>query len=140
MNEPDFLILNQMLAALAGLFGGLSVSFFWQPRKLHERGKLTAGVIIGSVSTAAAFALGGLIADKLNLNFSKADDALGIGYAVGILSVGVISLLANFFDKREDQDIVQVVKDLRQNTGTKSKNASTSNPKTRVSKAQPRKT
>lgn len=26
-------LLSQCLAALAGLFGGLSVSFFWQPKK-----------------------------------------------------------------------------------------------------------
>lgn len=33
-------MLSQGLAALAGLFGGLSVSFFWQPKKLHQHGRL----------------------------------------------------------------------------------------------------
>lgn len=45
-------LLSQCLAALAGLFGGLSVSFFWQPKKLHQHGRLAAGVIIGAISVS----------------------------------------------------------------------------------------
>ncbi|SCC29816.1 hypothetical protein [Kosakonia oryziphila] len=39
-------MLNQGLAAFAGLFGRLSVSFFWQAKTLHQCGRLAAGVII----------------------------------------------------------------------------------------------
>jgi len=100
-------------SGIAGFFGGLSISFFWQPKKLHQHGKLAAGAIIGGISVAAAFALGGVVANQLGININEADTALGIGYCIGVLSVGVISLIANFFDKREGQDILQVAQELK---------------------------
>jgi len=110
-NQSFFI--NQVLAAFAGLFGGLSISFFWQPRKLHQHGRLSAGVIIGSISVAATFALGGLVSRWLGMNFNEADNAMGLGYGLGIVSVGVIAWLANFFNRREDSDILEVAGELK---------------------------
>ena len=107
------LSVGKLLTGIAGFFGGLSISFFWQPKKLHQHGKLAAGAIIGGISVAAAFALGGVVANQLGVNINEADTALGIGYCIGVLSVGVISLIANFFDKREGQDILQVAQELK---------------------------
>jgi len=107
------LLEGKLLTGIAGFFGGLSISFFWQPKKLHQHGKLAAGAIIGGISVAAAFALGGVVANQLGVNINEADTALGIGYCIGVLSVGVISLIANFFDKREGQDILQVAQELK---------------------------
>ena len=45
--------IGKALTAIAGFFGGLSVSFFWQPKKLHQYGKLAAGAIIGGIAVAA---------------------------------------------------------------------------------------
>ncbi len=89
-------LLSQCLAALAGLFGGLSVSFFWQPKKLHQHGRLAAGVIIGAISVSTTFTLGGFISHWLGMNFRDSDIAMGIGYFVGALSVGMIAWVANF--------------------------------------------
>lgn len=105
--------LSQGLSALSGLFGGLSVSFFWQPRKLHQHGRLITGVIIGGISVSATFALGGILARWLGLNFGEVDNALGLGYLVGAISVGVIAWLANFFNRREDHDILEVAGELK---------------------------
>lgn len=100
-------------AALGGFLGGLSVSFFWQPRRLKRYGLMTAGAIVGALSVASAIMICGLIASYLGLDFNQADIALGLGYIVGLLSVGVINLIAGFFDKREDSDIVEVVRELQ---------------------------
>lgn len=89
-------LLSQCLAALAGLFGGLSVSFFWQPKKLHQHGRLAAGVIIGAISVSTTFTLGGFISHWLGMNFRDSDIAMGIGYFVGALSVGMIAWVAIF--------------------------------------------
>ncbi|WP_380184519.1 hypothetical protein [Kalamiella sp. sgz302252] len=114
MLEPgQSFFINQLLAAFAGLFGGLSISFFWQPRKLHQHGRLSAGIIIGSISVAATFALGGLVSRWLGMNFNQADNAMGLGYGLGIVSVGVIAWLANFFNRREDSDILEVAGELK---------------------------
>lgn len=118
MGEPistigSSLSAGKALTGIAGFFGGLSISFFWQPKKLHQHGKLAAGAIIGGIAVAAAFALGGVVAKQLGVDINEADTALGIGYCIGVLSVGVISLVANFFDKRENQDILQVAQELK---------------------------
>jgi hypothetical protein len=108
-------VISKGAAALAGLFGGLSVSFFWQPQRLHQHGRLAAGAIIGGISVSASFALGGLIARWAGLNFSDVDVALGLGYAIGVMCVGVIAWVANFLEKRENDDIMEVVQEVRGN-------------------------
>ncbi|AVF37489.1 hypothetical protein BV494_18080 [Rahnella sikkimica] len=111
-SSQSFLI-SQILAAFSGLFGGLSISFFWQPKKLHQHGRLSAGLIICSISVAATFALGGLVSRWLGMNFDQADNAMGLGYGLGVVSVGVIAWLANFFNRREDSDILEVAGELK---------------------------
>lgn len=106
-------ILSKGAAALAGLFGGLSVSIFWQPKKLHQHGKLAAGAIIGGIAVSAAFTTGGIIARWVGLDFQEVDVALGLGYAIGAVSVGLIAWLANFFDRREGKDILEVANEVR---------------------------
>jgi len=109
---------GKILSGVAGFFGGLSLSFFWQPKKLHQHGKLAAGAIVGGIAVGASVTLGGVVAMIFGLDFSNSDVALGIGYAVGALSVGVVSFVANFFDRREDKDILEVAKELRSGTKT----------------------
>src|SRR5471032_1035006 len=104
---------SQILAAFAGLFGGLSISFFWQPKKLHRHGRFSAGLIIGSISVGATSALGGIVSRWLGMNFNEADTAMGLGYVVGAVSVGMIAWLANFFNRREDDDILEVAGELK---------------------------
>lgn len=115
MGEPvaGSFAIGKLLSGIAGFFGGLSVSFFWQPKKLHQYGKLAAGAIIGGISVAASIALGGIVASKLKLDMNDADTALGIGYMIGIVSVGIISFLANYFDKRDGHDILEVAQELK---------------------------
>ena len=107
------LVISKGAAAIAALFGGLSVSFFYQPKRLHQFGRLAAGAIIGGISVGASFALAGLLAAQLGLDFNDFDTALGLGYVVGMLSVGVIAWIANFLQKREEKDILEVAQELR---------------------------
>lgn len=104
---------GKALTAIAGFFGGLSVSFFWQPKKLHQYGRLAAGAIIGGIAVGASFTLGGFIAAYLGMDINQADSALAIGYVVGVMSVFVLSILVNFFEKKEDKDILEVASDMQ---------------------------
>lgn len=113
--------LGKVLSGIAGFFGGLSVSFFWQPKKLHGYGRLAAGSIIGGISISAAIALGGLIASNLKLDMNDSNNALGVGYLIGITSVGIISFLANYFDKRDGQDLLEIAQEFKRGKAKSSK-------------------
>ena len=113
-------IISQILATLSGLFGGLSISFFWQPKKLYQYGKFTAGMIIGSISVSTTFALIGLTTRWLKMDFYDADIALGLGYVIGAMSVALIAWLANFFSNRENKDILEIAHELHPLTHNKS--------------------
>jgi hypothetical protein len=106
-------LINEGLLAVAGLFGGISVSFFWQPRKLQQHSRFIAGVIIGTISMCAAFALGGFTARWLKIDLNESDMTLGLGYIVGAISNGLIVWLANFFRRHEQQDIFDVAGELK---------------------------
>ncbi|GLY61749.1 hypothetical protein IW01_05360 [Pectobacterium brasiliense] len=123
-------IISEILAAISGLFGGLSISFFWQPKKLYRYGTFIAGVIICCISITATLALVGMAAKILRMNVSDADTAMGLGYLVGAISVGLIAFLANFFSYRENKDILDVASELKQVTkgNLSHKNSSDNSP------------
>ena len=113
MTEASMLkLIILSITAIAGLFGGISISFFWQPKKLLQRSRIMAVAIISSISMSAAFALGGLVAMRLRIDLSQTDIALGLGYLVGACSIGVITWLANLFSHYEQQDIVEVTQQI----------------------------
>jgi hypothetical protein len=115
-------ILSKIFYGIAGLFGGLTLSFFWQPAKLQRHGRIAAGAIVGGASVFCAVVFGSALSIFIGLDPHDANIALAIGGGVGILSVGIISFLANFFDKRENHDILDVAKEVKAvATGTKSK-------------------
>jgi ethanolamine transporter EutH len=105
--------LSKLAAAVAALLGSLSISLFYQPKKLHQHGKLAAGAIIGSIAVSCAFALGGWIAFMFGLDFQNIDIALGLGWVIGILSVGIVTWVANFLEKRESKDILEVADEVQ---------------------------
>ncbi|WP_324660328.1 hypothetical protein [Enterobacter bugandensis] len=90
-------LISASLLALAGLFGGVSISFFWQPQRLHQHSKFIAGIIFGGISMGAAVALGGLTARWLKIDLTQPDITMGLGYILGAMSNGLIVWLANFF-------------------------------------------
>lgn len=50
----------------------------------------------------------------LHINISKMENAIGLGYLVGAISVGLVTLLANFFSYRENNDILDVASEIKQ--------------------------
>jgi ABC-type lipoprotein release transport system permease subunit len=49
----------------------------------------------------------------MGMDINQADSALAIGYVVGVMSVFVLSILVNFFEKKEDKDILEVASDMQ---------------------------
>jgi hypothetical protein len=96
------------LMIASGLFGGLSLSFFWQPEKFHKRGAFMAGAMTTAIGMTSTFALGGAVCSWLGLAVQDIDSVMAVGFTIGLSSVGVIGWISNFFDKREDMDIMQI--------------------------------
>jgi hypothetical protein len=96
------------LMIASGLFGGLSLSFFWQPEKFHKRGAFMAGAMTTAIGMTSTFAIGGAVCSWLGLAVQDIDSVMAVGFAIGLSSVGVIGWISNFFDKREDMDIMQI--------------------------------
>lgn len=107
------ILISDIIASISGLFGGLSISFFWRPQKLNDYSKYTSALIIIIISVSSAFSLVGIIAEILHINISKLENAIGLGYLVGAISVGLVTLMANFFSHRENNDILDVASEIR---------------------------
>jgi hypothetical protein len=107
--EAASFIVAKIYYGLAAMFSGYALSFFWQPAKLRNHGRLAAGAIIGGISVGTAVIFGGGLAVYLGMNPNDANTALAVGGSIGIVAVAIISLLANFFDKRENHDLLEVV-------------------------------
>jgi Kef-type K+ transport system membrane component KefB len=103
---------SKIYYAVAGLFGGAALAFFWTPAKLSKHGRMAAGAIVGGVSVGSAVIFGGALAVFFGMNPNDANTALAMGGGVGVSSVAIISLLANFFEKRENKDLLEVVKEV----------------------------
>lgn len=105
--------LTKIILGVAGLFGGIAISIFWQPKKIKEKGMLAAGAIIGALSFGFAFALGGITARAIGIDLNNPDNAMAVGVAIGAIAVGVVSFVANWLAKREGKDIGEVIKDAK---------------------------
>jgi len=105
--------LTKLILGIAGLFGGVAISIFWQPKKIKQHGMLAAGAIIGALSFGFSFALGGIAARAVGIDLANPDNAMAVGVAIGAISVGVVSFVANWLAKREGKDIGEVIKEAK---------------------------
>lgn len=99
---------------IAALFGGFMLSFFWMPERLKKHTPVAAGAIIGGVSVGAGVIFGGALAVQLGMNPNDANTALAVGGGIGLSAVAIVSWLANFFDNRQNKDLLEVVQEVRQ--------------------------
>jgi hypothetical protein len=91
------------------------MAFFWQPKKIREKGMLSAGAIIGALSFGSPFVFGGIVARLIGIDLSNPDNSMALGFAIGAVSYGLISFVENWLSKREDKDIGEVLKDVKSN-------------------------
>lgn len=90
------------------------LSFFWMPERLRKHSQVAAGAIIGGVSVGSGVIFGGALAVWLGMNPNDANTALAVGGGIGLVAVAIVSWLANFFDNRQNKDLLEVVAEIRQ--------------------------
>jgi Na+(H+)/acetate symporter ActP len=108
-------IVAKIYYGISALFGGLVLSFFWKPERFKRYTPVAAGAIIGGISVGSGVIFGGALAIYLGMNPNDANTALALGGAIGISAVGILSWIANTFDKCKDKDILEVAQELRGN-------------------------
>lgn len=106
--------ISKVYYGIAALFGGFMLSFFWMPERLKKHTPVAAGAIIGGVSVGAGVIFGGWLAVQLGMNPNDANTALAVGGGIGLSAVAIVSWLANFFDNRQNKDLLEVVTEIRQ--------------------------
>ncbi|WP_233973330.1 hypothetical protein [Pectobacterium versatile] len=106
------ILTSDTITSISGLFDGLNIPFFWRPRKQNDYSKYTSALII--ISASSAFSLVGIISGMPHINTSKIENAIGLGYLIGAIAVGLVTLLANFFSYRENSDILDIASKIKQ--------------------------
>jgi hypothetical protein len=106
-------LVGKLAYALGGFVGGLTTSMFWTPQRLKDHGKLAAGGIMVAAPTLAAAFTGVSVARRFGLNEQDLDVGLALGWAIGLLTIFLVAVLANFFRERESSDIISVARDVK---------------------------
>ncbi len=105
--------ISKIYYGLSALFGGFMLSFFFMPAKLKQYKPVAAGAIIGGISVGSGVIFGGALAVYLGMNPNDANTALAVGGAIGLTAVAIVSWIANFFDKRQGKDILEVAQEIQ---------------------------
>jgi hypothetical protein len=99
--------------ALAALFTGTVVMFFRKKQTIGSHGKLASAAIIGGACSGGAVIFGGALAVYLGMDPNNVNTGTAIGGAIGLIALGVIVALANFLDKSEGKDILEIAQEIK---------------------------
>lgn len=99
---------SKLYYGLSALFCGMVVMFLRNKPTLKNHGRTASGAIVGGVSVGSGVIFGGAVAVWLGMDPNDANTGLAVGGLIGLFAVATISMLANFFDKTEGEDIVEV--------------------------------
>ena len=95
-------------AGIGGLFGGLAIFTFLKPHNLRD------AAIRGGVSTGSAIIGSAPLTRYLGMDPYDWEFSLTMGAAIGFCSWFVLSAVGNYFKKHEGEDIMEVVKSVKE--------------------------
>jgi hypothetical protein len=95
-------------SAIGGLFGGLTIFTFLKPHNLRD------AAIRGGVSTGSAIIGASPATRYLGMDAQDWELALMMGAAIGFSAWFVLSAVGNYFKKHEGEDIMEVVKSVKE--------------------------
>lgn len=107
MTDPSGGIFTHKIASmLGGLFGGAVILTYIRPKTVGE------AFIRGGVSVGSAIIFSSPILRYLDMS-SNWETELMIGFIVGFAAYSVLGMVANFFVKNKDNDIVDAIKEIK---------------------------
>jgi hypothetical protein len=106
MPDPASYITAKIAAMIGGFFGGAAILTFIRPKTVGE------AFMRGGVSVGSAIIFSSPLLRVFDLS-QDWEGQLMAGAVVGFLSYSMLGMVANFLLKSRDKDIVEVVKDIR---------------------------
>ena len=106
MADPASYLTAKVASMVGGLFGGFAILTFIKPKTIGEA-FMRGGMSVGS---AMVFTQPLLVMADISNNW---ESQLMGGFVVGFLAYTVLGMVANFLQKNQNKDIVQVVKDVK---------------------------
>lgn len=108
MADPTGYITAKVASMIGGLFGGFAILTFIRPKSISE------AFMRGGVSVGSSMVFTYPLLDMLGISNNWETQLMG-GFCVGFLAYTVLGMVANFLQKNQDKDIVEVVKEVRKN-------------------------
>ena len=106
MADPASYLTAKIASMIGGLLGGFAILTFIKPKTIGEA-FMRGGVSVGSsmVFTQPLLALA-----EMSNNW---ESQLMGGFCIGFISYTVLGMIANYLARNQNKDIVQAVKDVR---------------------------
>lgn len=110
MNCPPELteLTTKAMSAAGGFLGGTSLMAYMRPSGIRD-----ALTRIG-VSTVAAFMTAPVVTEKLLGKEDNIQILAGVAFCIGFVAWNILGAVAVFFERRQGQDVVQIVKGIKE--------------------------
>ena len=106
MADPTGYITAKFASMIGGLFGGFAILTFIKPKTIKE------AFIRGGVSVGSAMVFTQPLLMILDMSNNWETQLMG-GFCVGFLAYTVLGMVANFLQKNQKNDIVEVAKNVK---------------------------
>jgi hypothetical protein len=108
MADPTGYLTAKVASMIGGLFGGFAILTFIRPKTISE------AFMRGGVSVGSAMVFTYPLLEMMGLSNNWETQLMG-GFCVGFLAYTVLGMVANFLQKNQHKDIVEVVKEVKKN-------------------------
>lgn len=122
MSDPTGFLTTKIASMVGGLFGGAAILTFIRPKSIGE------AFTRGGISAGSAIIFGVPILETMNVSTTW-EYQLMAGFCVGFVAYSILGMVANFLDKNKNNDIVEVVSDIKSAVTSKSDKAETNDSK-----------
>jgi hypothetical protein len=107
MADPTGYLTAKVASMIGGLFGGFAILTFIRPKTISE------AFMRGGVSVGSSMVFTYPLIDMIGLSNNWETQLMG-GFCVGFLAYTVLGMVANFLQKNQHKDIVEVVKEVKE--------------------------
>lgn len=106
MSDPTGFFTTKIASMIGGLFGGAAILTFIRPKTIGE------AFTRGGISAGSAIIFGVPILESMSMSITW-EYQLMAGFCVGFVAYSILGMVANFLDKNKNNDIVEVVNDIK---------------------------